>query len=509
MTSAAVSNITAPVTPAGSSAKDTNKVAEGADVTFQNLLQKPKQQSKSLAAQANAVNPQKTDNVNGVNPAEKSYETVSKREAVKIDDASKGQKATYSDEELAKAEEAVSAFAEEVKQVLEEELNVTEEEIETAMETLGLTFLDLSTPDNLVQLIGMLTGTEESTDLLTNQNLNGIMAQVSELVTNLTEETGIPMEELTALGMTETDDTQDIDFQNILTEATVSDAAPETVDTTADESAPAFSVRTADEKDAAKQEVPRDLPEEAEPEDEMIRTQPLEAKATEQQTQQDGSLQQDQGGREFQSEKETAKFEKSDANDKPMQEAHAAVQQTAARVDAEVIAPEQPDFRPTVDPRDLMEQFQQFARTNITADTTSIEMRLNPENLGRVLINVTEQEGSVRASIQTQNAEVRDAMVGQLAALRATLEGQGIKVTEVEVTVASHEFEENLEKGNAETGMNEEQQQRDRTGEEAQDGRRRNLNVNNLDELQGLMTEEEQLAAQIMRDNGNSVDYTA
>ena len=136
-------------------------------------------------------------------------------------------------------------------------------------------------------------------------------------------------------------------------------------------------------------------------------------------------------------------------------------------------------------------------------------MRLNPESLGRLLIHVTEQEGSVRATIQTQNVEVKEAMESQLAVLRTTLEGQGIKVTEVEVTVASHEFEENLEKGNAEAGMEEEQQQGERTGEEAQDGRRRNLNVNNLDELQGLMTEEEQLAAQIMKDNGNSVDYTA
>ena len=509
MTSAAVSNITAPVSTAGSNAKDTNKFAEGADVTFQNLLQNPKQQSKSLMAQANSVNPQKAEDGSGVNPAEKPYEVVSKRESVKIDDASKGQKTNYSDEELAKAQEAVSAFAEEVKQVLEEELNVTEEEIEKAMETLGLSFLDLSTPDNLVQLIGMLSGTEESTDLLTNQNLNGIMAQVSELVTNLTEETGIPMEELTALGMTETVDTQDVDFQNILTEAAVSVEVPETADVNAEENAPELSVRTGEPKEAQKQEVPNDLPEEREPESEELRTQPLETQAAERQTQQDGSFRQEQGGKEFQAERETPKTEKFEAADKSMQEAHHAVQQTAARVDAEVVAPEQPEFRPTVDPRDLMEQFQQFARTNITADTTSIEMRLNPENLGRVLINVTEQEGSVRASIQTQNVEVKEAMESQLAVLRTTLEGQGIKVTEVEVTVASHEFEENLEKGNANAGMGEEQQQGERADEESAGGRRRNLNVNDLDELQGLMSEEEMLAAQIMKDNGNSVDYTA
>ena len=45
--------------------------------------------------------------------------------------------------------------------------------------------------------------------------------------------------------------------------------------------------------------------------------------------------------------------------------------------------------------------------------------------------------------------------------------------------------------------------------EESRKNTRRSLNLNDLDELAGLMTEEEQLAAQIMRDNGNQVDLTA
>ena len=39
--------------------------------------------------------------------------------------------------------------------------------------------------------------------------------------------------------------------------------------------------------------------------------------------------------------------------------------------------------------------------------------------------------------------------------------------------------------------------------------KRRNLKLDSLDELAGVMTEEEALVAQIMRDNGNSVDFTA
>ena len=45
--------------------------------------------------------------------------------------------------------------------------------------------------------------------------------------------------------------------------------------------------------------------------------------------------------------------------------------------------------------------------------------------------------------------------------------------------------------------------------EESQKKARRSLNLSELDGLSGLMTEEEQLVAQIMRDNGNQVDLTA
>ena len=78
-----------------------------------------------------------------------------------------------------------------------------------------------------------------------------------------------------------------------------------------------------------------------------------------------------------------------------------------------------------------------------------------------------------------------------------------MKVDAVEVTVGTHEFEQNLE----ENAKQEEQQGQQM--EESQKQTRRNLNLDDLDGLSGLMTEEEQLAAQIMRDNGNQVDYTA
>jgi flagellar hook-length control protein FliK len=132
-----------------------------------------------------------------------------------------------------------------------------------------------------------------------------------------------------------------------------------------------------------------------------------------------------------------------------------------------------------------------------------MEMQLNPENLGKIYLNVSTKEGMVNAQIAAQNEAVKEALETQIATLRENLNQAGVKVDAIEVTVASHEFEKNLEQ-NEHRG---EQQQAEEA--DAQPAARRNIRMDSLDELSGLMTEEEILAAQIMKDNGNSVDLTA
>ena len=117
--------------------------------------------------------------------------------------------------------------------------------------------------------------------------------------------------------------------------------------------------------------------------------------------------------------------------------------------------------------------------------------------------DITVIEGVIHAQLAASNEAVRAALETQVADLRQNLNQAGVKVDAVEVTVASHEFEKNLEQ-NQESEKQQGERQQEQSG-----GRRRNLNLSSLDELSGLMTEEETLAAQMMRDNGNSMDVTA
>lgn len=131
-----------------------------------------------------------------------------------------------------------------------------------------------------------------------------------------------------------------------------------------------------------------------------------------------------------------------------------------------------------------------------------MEMQLNPENLGKIYLNISEKEGVIRAQLAAQNEVVKEALETQMVELRQNLNQQGIKVDAIEVTVATHEFEQNLD------GQAKQEEQAGEQMEQNQKKARRSLNLNDLDGLSGLMSEEEELVAKIMRDNGNQVDLT-
>ena len=129
-----------------------------------------------------------------------------------------------------------------------------------------------------------------------------------------------------------------------------------------------------------------------------------------------------------------------------------------------------------------------------------IEMQLNPENLGKLYINVTERNSEITARIAVSNETVKNALESQMAVLRENLQDANIRVNDVEITIATHEFERNLEQnaGN-ENGRQDGQQFTHQSSSNG--GSRAGHNE--------AASDEAGLAAQIMRDNGNSVDFMA
>ena len=154
----------------------------------------------------------------------------------------------------------------------------------------------------------------------------------------------------------------------------------------------------------------------------------------------------------------------------------------------------------SVNTTDIIRQIVDQISIAKTTGESVIEMQLNPENLGKLYINVTERNSEITARIAVSNETVKNALESQMAALRENLQDANIRVNDVEITIATHEFERNLEQnaGN-ENGRQDGQQF---THQSSSNGGIRTGHNETASDEAGL-------AAQIMRDNGNSVDFMA
>lgn len=410
--------------------------------------------------------------------------------------------------------DTLDQFQSDVVRTVAEQLGVSEDSVKDMMESLGLTAFDLLNPENLAQLAMQLTGETSPMDLLMNDQFQGLMQQIDQLGGQLANELELQpaqMDELIAqMDILQIPETLTDEEMQILNDAAGQQTTADTVSTDImPELAQTDEVQPMDKQADVFQK---------EPKSDEVRTQQPQAQETkqtaEQQTMEQQTMEQqtDAGDADADSQTgdqvKTAQPEKmtADRSSSDVAKTQTAVQmQDTAGVQTMAHAADVTSETSyiSVDTMDLLEQVAEQIRVNVSEGTSSMEMQLNPENLGKVYVNISSKEGMIHAQLAASNEAVRAALETQVADLRQNLNQAGVKVDAIEVTVASHEFEKNLEQ-NQENEKQQGERQQEQSG-----GRRRNLNLSSLDGLSGLMTEEETLAAQMMRENGNSMDVTA
>lgn len=433
----------------------------------------------------------------------KSLETGN--QAQEVSDASVAyEKFQYQDKEVEKAvetpfsekmdaaEEEISEFEEKLVQAFCDELEMSEEDVWEVLETLGVTLLDLLDPQKLAEVFVDFKGLNDQVEVLMDANFESLFVQMNELGEELLENLGVTMEELDdmvekiQLPNVDSDVAEVVQVQENVAEV---DALQQDTQVLKDEipqevGVEAKAVETVEEETPIividKREVSKA---ETEIETENVKSvesaETIELKPIAGQDKQEG-----------------ARDAKQDPDGENQFVFH---QQTSVESAPVEQAPESFTYS-DVRTLDIIEQVAENVRVVLSNEETSMSMQLNPESLGKVFINVTTKEGVVNAQITAQNEIVKEALEVQLADLRANLNQSGVKVNEIEITVATHEFERNLDQNGRE------EQKRE---EEKKPSKRRNISIDTLDDLAGLMTEEEQLAMQIMKDNGNSVDLNA
>ncbi|MCR4841958.1 MAG: flagellar hook-length control protein FliK [Eubacterium sp.] len=431
--------------------------------------------------------------------------------------------------------EAVEEAVGEIKEAVKEQLGVTDEDIENAMATLGLTDMDLITDKGLAQLSTELLGVESPAELLMNEEFQNLLTDFSAIVSELTQTTGMDVQTIQQMldfEMPKVDvQTPQVPDQQIVPgeqaqPVAQSDVTQETVEAEQSGQAPVESEEAVSNDPRITVEVQESRPvsnetkaqepvvQEGEIAEEEVSPELQKAQASSEQ-----SMNQGQTGEEADDGMDGAKLAEEEliVSDEGSQKdslfantVNAAAGSTQAQAgdavttaQASQAAPQTASYISAETAQSMISQVSQQVMIQISAEESTMELELNPASLGRLVISVTTRGNEVSAQLFAQDEAVKSALESQMATLRENLSEQGFKVQAVEVTVKEHAFDRNLEQ------QARDEQSRQQAQEEASAGTRRNILRGELDDLQGLMTDEEALIAKMMSENGNSMDLTA
>ena len=493
MTSANVSKVTAGMTVQTSASKKSGKDEQEA-VDFMSMLGNF---AVNHSQQNNPVTFQVSDST--------SNKTVEYEKLSTKDDRIPKVTGKTDDADMQKVDQAVEKFAKEVQKEVKELLGVDDAQLEAAMKELGLTYQDLMDPVNLANLVMNLTGEEDQLGLLMNADFQELMQNVEVLSKNLLQELGMTPQEVA-----------EVFAQLEQNAAQITEEVPQQMQEVTDTQADVLKVQQTDDVQITEQksqvtgltETNAAATESVESDGNVQNVE--EPVSQEVRVENDQTASQQEGQQEeapensMTTEDDASLLQQNDTTEKSIFTEH-TFQQTVQTIRTDNITAAPTTAVPqnvVFNTLDVIRQVSEFTRVMYQGDTTSMEMQLNPENLGKIYVQVTAKEGVVTAHLAVQNEIVKEALENQTIQLRENMNQQGIKVEAVEVTIASHEFERNLE-------QNQQGSAQDEQREQASKSPRRNISMNQLDELSGLMSEEEMLVAKIMRDNGNSVDFTA
>ncbi|HWT27607.1 MAG TPA: flagellar hook-length control protein FliK, partial [Mobilitalea sp.] len=151
----------------------------------------------------------------------------------------------------------------------------------------------------------------------------------------------------------------------------------------------------------------------------------------------------------------------------------------------------------TTELKEIVNQIVDRIKIIVKPEQTSMELQLNPEELGKVNLTIQSKNGVMTAQFVVQNEMSKEAIESQMSTLKETLNQQGIKVDAIDVTVASYTFEQ---KGQADS-QGQPENQKNQSG--------RKLSVEDAIQMTDADVPEEAGKADISGLTGSNIDYTA
>lgn len=296
----------------------------------------------------------------------------------------------------------VDSLVEGIKDVVKDILDISDEELEKIMAESGLTVVDLLNPQNVVNLIAQVKNTD-TVSIAVNEELSQMLADINvvinEVVNTFMKDNAVTFDEVVNLMENYTPPVTD-EKQEVLQSTEENVPYVNRQDVT-DESGKVIDVVINDER-------------------------PIEKN--------DDFVKNDMSSEDDHKEKNDNAGNKTNAE--------AVLDSLMSAVSDTTVAAGETDGINSVY---VVRQIVNAVRVNITEEVRTIEVALTPEHLGRVNVTVAAKDGILTASMVVQNEMVKNAIENQLTMLKTQFESQGIKVEQVEVTVASHEFNSDMQ----------------------------------------------------------------
>lgn len=391
-------------------------------------------------------------------------------------------------------------IADEVKDVL----GIDDDTFANAMTALGLSPLDLLESNNLAKLVLFVNGSSDFTDLLTDENMMNQLNELSDILGNLNWEdlTGMSksdflegVEDFNAKSQTGSDVFKE-DAPALAQETAVdaADSGNTSENVSAEEESAANTNNVSTEKKSAQGETTvntSDNSSDTKVEVSVTKSEESSSQQSSFSSQSEDDMSEVTHDQTISEDDVTTDNQHTVRNDF-IQNLNQAVNDTV-----QVAKPESVRMQQMVD---IVNQVVERIKVSIGTESTSMEMQLNPEHLGKLLLNVSSKNGVMTAVFSVQSEEAKAALESQMYTLRENLELRELKVDAVEVNVSDFDFSHSDQQT-----MNGDQSKADNGN-----GRQMKFEFDDESSEEAVSNEEkEAVRKQVMRDNGSQIDFTA
>lgn len=458
--------------------------------SFDNYLS-TSQKSNGAAASKTALKTQ-SNNVKVAN------QSKAKSTSDKVSDVNSGNSVnSLNQKSIDKVNEKI---ADEVKDVL----GIDDDTFANAMTALGLSPLDLLESNNLAKLVLFVNGSSDFTDLLTDENMMNQLNELSDILGNLN------WEDLT--GMSKSDFLEEVEDFNAksqtgsdvfkedapaLAQETAVDAA-DSGNTYENVSAEEESATNTNNVSTEKKSVQGETTVNTSDNSSDTKVEVSVTKSEESSSQQSSfSSQSEDDMSEVTHDQTISEDDVTTDNQHTVRNDFIQNLNQAVNDTVQVAKPESVRMQQMVD---IVNQVVEKIKVSIGTESTSMEMQLNPEHLGKLLLNVSSKNGVMTAVFSVQSEEAKAALESQMYTLRENLELRELKVDAVEVNVSDFDF------SHSDQTMSGDQSKADNGN-----GKQMKFDFDDETSSEEMISNEEKEAVrkQVMRDNGSQIDFTA